>query len=142
MYRFTYKRRLHWSECDPARIIFFPNYARWMVEGVDELLLHLNINIYQEHQPGIHGGLPAVKLNMEFHAAPALHDMVTHEIHVSRMGKSSIDFQHRFLRGQQLLMQAQETRVWAQHSPNKDQPIKSIEIPTEIRAALSVKADS
>ena len=44
-------RLLHWGECDPGGIIFSPNYPRWMIEGVTEMLLstvftslHWNVN--------------------------------------------------------------------------------------------------
>ena len=39
MRHYTYDRRLNWSECDPGGIIFFPHYARWMVDGLNEMFL-------------------------------------------------------------------------------------------------------
>ena len=39
MRHFTYDRRVNWSECDPGGIIFFPHYARWMVDGLNEMFL-------------------------------------------------------------------------------------------------------
>ena len=37
MSSYSYSRRLNWSECDPGGIVFFPNYARWAVDGLNEM---------------------------------------------------------------------------------------------------------
>ena len=132
----TYNRRLHWSECDPGGIIFFPHYARWMVDGLNEMFLGLGIDPNGPRGVNSRGGLPVLGLSMKFHAAPALHEFVTHQITVEKVGGKSIAFRHRFLRGDELLMEAEETRVWAEHALDNPRALRTQPVPENVRALL------
>ena len=136
MRHYTYHRRLNWSECDPGGIIFFPHYARWMVDGLNEMFLGLGIDPNGLRGTNLRGGLPVLGLAMKFLSAPALHETVTHQITVTRIGGSSIAFQHRFLRGDELLMEADETRVWAEHPLDDARALRARQVPYELRALL------
>lgn len=136
MYQYTYERRLHWSECDPGGIIFFPHYARWMVEGLNEMFLELGVDPNGPRGGAALGGLPVLAIAMKFISAPALHEMVTHRIEVTRLGVKSLALRHRFLRGQELLMEAEETRVWAEHPHGDPRGLRATPIPDEVRALL------
>ena len=52
MRHYTYDRRLNWSECDPGGIIFFPHYARWMVDGLNEMFLGFGVDPSGRHNDG------------------------------------------------------------------------------------------
>lgn len=82
MHTYTHQRRLHWSECDPAGIIFFPT-TRWMVEGLNEMFFALGVDP-TGMVDGLRTGLPVVSLSMKFHGAPTLHKQIDHEIQVER----------------------------------------------------------
>jgi 4-hydroxybenzoyl-CoA thioesterase len=136
MRQYTYQRRLHWSECDPAGIIFFPNYARWMVEGLSEMFLGMGVDPNGPRGANVCGGLPAMGLSMKFLRPPLLHEIVTHRITVARIGGKSLTFQHQFLRDDELLMEAEETRVWAEHPLGDPAGLRGIQVPDDIRALL------
>ncbi|HKU24402.1 MAG TPA: thioesterase family protein [Candidatus Sulfotelmatobacter sp.] len=136
MRTFTYDRRLQWSECDAGGIVFFPNYARWMVDGLNEMLLSLGINPNEAGAATTRGGLPVLQLTMKFSSAPALYQRVTHQIAVVKLGGKSLTFVHRFLREGELLMEAEETRVWAQHDLTNPQALRALPIPDGVRALL------
>ena len=73
---------------------------------------------------------------MKFHSAPALHESVTHQITVEKIGGKSIAFRHRFLRGDELLMEAEETRVWAEHPLDNPRALRTQQVPDNVRALL------
>jgi 4-hydroxybenzoyl-CoA thioesterase len=137
MRTYSYQRRLHWSECDPGGIVFFPHYTRWMVDGLNEMFLSLGIDPNAVNEAGERGGLPVLQLTMEFHKAPILNQTVTHEIHVEKVGGKSLAFRHRFLRGDELLMEAADTRIWATHSLDNPASISTLRVPDPVRAVLS-----
>lgn len=137
MRTYRYHRRLHWSECDPGGIIFFPHYARWMVDGLNDMLLLLGIDPNAMHDETTRGGLPVLQLSMRFHEPPALHEDVTHEITVEKIGGKSLGFVHRFLRGEVLLMEASETRVWATHTSGQGASLQSRTVPDHVRTLLT-----
>jgi 4-hydroxybenzoyl-CoA thioesterase len=136
MRHYTYDRRVHWSECDPGGIIFFPHYARWMVDGLNEMFLGLGIDPNAPRGENARGGLPVLGLAMKFVSAPALHEVVTHQIAVTAVGNKSMAFQHRFLRGDVLLMEAEETRVWAEHPMDNPRALRTQRVPDHVRALL------
>lgn len=136
MKSYTYDRLLNWSECDPGGIIFFPHYARWMVDGLNEMFLTLGVDPNGPRGDGARGGLPVLGLSMKFLSAPALHETVTHQISITRLGSKSIGVKHRFLRGDDLLMEAEETRVWAEHPLNNPRELRTHPVPDAVRALL------
>ena len=136
MRHYTYDRRLNWSECDPGGIIFFPHYARWMVDGLNEMFLGFGVDPTGPRGENALGGLPVLGLSMKFVSAPALHDTVTHQITVMKVGGKSMAFQHRFLRGDELLMEAEETRVWAEHPLDNPRALRTRPVPDDVRALL------
>jgi 4-hydroxybenzoyl-CoA thioesterase len=140
MRQYSYDRRLNWSECDPGGIIFFPHYARWMVDGLNEMFLSLGIDPNGPRGENALGGLPVLGLAMKFLSAPALHDTVTHQITVTKVGGKSLAFQHRFLRGDELLMEAEETRVWAEHPLDNPRALRTRQVPDNVRALLEQAA--
>jgi 4-hydroxybenzoyl-CoA thioesterase len=137
MRTFSYQRRLHWSECDPGGIVFFPHYARWMVDGLNDMFLSLGVDPNAVKDGKTRGGLPVLQLSMQFHSAPTLHQDITHEIHVEKIGSKSLTFSHRFLRREELLMEAQETRVWATHALDDPSVLRTLPVPGTVRALLS-----
>jgi 4-hydroxybenzoyl-CoA thioesterase len=136
MRHYTYDRRLNWSECDAGGIVFFPHYARWMVDGLNDMFLGLGIDPNGPRGANARGGLPVLGLTMKFHSAPALHEMVTHQISVEKVGGKSIAFRHRFLRAGELLMEAEETRVWAEHPLDNPRALRTQPVPENVRALL------
>lgn len=132
---YRYERLLHWSECDPGGIVFSPHYTRWMIDGVNQMLLGLGIDphavVGDERM-----GLPVLSLALEFRRPPKLHDRLVHEIRVLRLGTKSLAFGHRVYRGEECLMEAKETRVWGVHPLTDATALRAVEIPAEVRAAL------
>ena len=135
MYKYSYERRLHWGECDPAGIIYFPVYARWVSEGLNQLFLENDIDPNAISADTM-VGMPAVELSMKFYSAPKLHEVVTHTISVERLGGKSLIFSHRLESKGKLLMEASDTRIWTTHTLGKPDTLKSAEIPPRVRTLL------
>jgi 4-hydroxybenzoyl-CoA thioesterase len=135
MKTFTYDRRLQWSECDPAGIIFFPHYAKWMVEGLHMLFFDIGIDPNGRIDSQHTAGLPSVGISLRFHRPARLHEMVTHEITVTKIGRSSLSVKHRFFANGECLAEADDTRVWVSHSLT-DASLKSVPFSEDMRRLL------
>lgn len=133
MRKFSYVRLLQWSECDPAGIIFFPHYARWMVDGVNLMFLALGIDPNGKTEDGAVRGLPSTGFSMSFSSPAVLHDELVHEITLTRLGTKSLAFKHRILRGEVCVAEADETRVWAQSDASG---LRTVVIPDDVRSLL------
>lgn len=133
----SYHRAVEWGECDPAGIIFFPNYARWIAEGTDRLFLAAGVNPNAQLSDGRLQGVPSVRLDLRFLKPALLRDRVEHEITVQRLGNSSIGLRHRILRQADCLMEAEEDRIWCTLSTSQPGVLVPKPFPADIRQLLT-----
>jgi 4-hydroxybenzoyl-CoA thioesterase len=136
---YSYSRRLNWSECDPGGIIFFPNYARWAIDGLNEMLQTSGYQPNRELPDGGIEGIPCVEFNMRFFNAPRLHSVVEHEIAVIRTGSTSFTARHLFSGEGVTYAEVVDTRVWAVHANGA---LRKQSLPDEVLVILRHRGDS
>ena len=129
---FTRPHRIHFSECDPAGIVFYPQYFvlfnDLMEAWVDSLL--------PDGFAGLIGtrrvGLPTVRLEVDFKAVSRMGDDVTLRLQVQRVGSASITLRLS-CEGTDgsLRMQALQTVVCTSLETHR-----AIEVPADLRAAI------
>lgn len=92
---FSRNHRINFSECDPAGIVFYPQYfvmfnnliERWF----DELLPEGFVGYILDQR----FGLPTVHLEADFKAISRMGDDVQLELHVERIGGKSLTLRQR-----------------------------------------------
>ncbi|WP_316153724.1 thioesterase family protein [Cupriavidus sp. BIC8F] len=97
-YPFSIRETIRFHHCDPAGIVFYPQYLvmlhalieRWFDDGLNEPYARL-ISTRRL-------GIPVVRLDCEFFSPSQLGDEVTLSLSVERLGHSSIDL-HLEVRG-------------------------------------------
>ena len=139
MTAYRYSRRLNWSECDPGGIVFFPNYAKWAVDGLNEMLQSDGYMPNRELADGGTEGIPCVEFNMRFFDAPRLHTMVSHQISVQRVGKTSFTVRHIFSGEGRSFAEVLDTRVWAVHG---EDGLRKNALPAEVLDILNARKES
>lgn len=128
---FERTRLVRFAHCDPAGIIFFPQYLvlindlveDWLGEGLGvanaELILRRRI------------GTPTVSLQCDFHAVSRLGEQITLGLSVQRIGSKSFTLRHSCHAGGEQRMSARQVLVCTDlHSH------RAIEIPQDLRRAL------
>ena len=135
MHAYRYERLVQWGDCDPAGIIYFPNYLRWVADGLTALFLDLGVDPTDSKDRDTITGLPSVNCSLSFHSPARYHDRITHEIRIARLGTKSLDVAHRFSRADACLAEAQERRVWAEMNI-RDGKLTAVPIPGDIRTML------
>lgn len=132
---FTRPHRIHFSECDPAGIVFYPQYFvlfnDLMEAWVDSLLPGKG-----EGFAGLIAvrrvGLPTVRLEVDFKAVSRMGDDVTLRLQVQRVGGASITLRLACEGADGTLrMQALQTVVCTSLHTHK-----AIEVPADLRAAI------
>ena len=87
---FSHTCPVRFSHCDPAGIVFFPQYFV-MLNGVVEDWFTQALGIDYHHFIGQRRlGLPTVSLHCDFVAPSFMGDSITFQLHVERVGKRSI----------------------------------------------------
>ena len=130
------RRTLAWGECDPAGIIFYPNYYRFMDEAT--WALFASVGYGAERMRAEHLSLPLVDARCEFLSSPKFGDEIELRSQVSRWGRSSFSLAHEFVIAAdgRLLARGNESRVWCRYEAGPGSPLKSVPIPQDVRAAL------
>jgi 4-hydroxybenzoyl-CoA thioesterase len=124
---------IEWGDCDPAGIVFFPNYLKYFDAATNTLFLNaLGLNKYELIQKYGIAGIPLVDVGARFFIPSVFGEVVTVESTVAEIKRSSFRMQHRLLKGEALAVEGFETRVWTSRDPDDPAKLKSRPIPDEV----------
>jgi 4-hydroxybenzoyl-CoA thioesterase len=124
---------IEWGDCDPAGIVFFPNYLKYFDAATNALFLSaLGLNKYEMIQKYGIAGIPLVDVGARFFIPSVFSEVVTVESTVAEIKRSSFRMQHRLLKGEALAVEGFETRVWTGRDPDDPAKLKSRPIPDEV----------
>ena len=124
---------IEWGDCDPARIVFYPNYFRWFdastahhfdTAGLSKPELVAQYNVV---------GFPMVDTRAIFHVPCQYGDEVVITTTLTRFGRSSFDVAHQLHRSGELAVEGFEKRVLVRRA-NDGQQLESCPIPESIKA--------
>ena len=127
-----------WPDCDPAGILFYANYYRWMDDA--SYFLFVKAGLAWERLRADYGvpGVPLVSAHADFMTPAKFGEILTVESHVSQCGRSSFTVSHVFRLGDATAAEGWEKRVWCSVDPDDPAKIKAIPLPDEVKAALGV----
>ncbi|UPT59227.1 acyl-CoA thioesterase [Geobacillus thermoleovorans] len=127
-----YSFRVHWGDTDAAGIVFYPNFYKWMDEATHHFFASLGRStwkLFQEERIG----MPIVEAKCEFHTPLFFEDQVCVKSAVAELREKSFRIHHQFFRGDQLVAEGYEVRVWTTFAG--DRP-KAVPIPAELREKM------
>ncbi len=121
------------GDCDPAGIVFYPNFFRWFDLSTHEMWRRAGYDIVRvRNEQGLIAG-PLVDVGAKFRA-PATHgDAIEVHSHVSDWSTRTFRVEHRIVRGEVLLVEGFELRIFAQPDPDDPAKIRSVPIPDDFR---------
>jgi len=131
MAKFETTRVLHFGDCDPAGIAYYPRYFDllngvvedwWDSMGVPWKTLFLERRI----------GLPTVRFEVDFRAPAFLGDTLVFSLAVARIRGKTVDLNHSVRRDDAVLWRAKQILV-----PTSLETHKSIAWPDDLRVALT-----
>ncbi len=124
------------GDCDPAGIVFFPNFSRWMDAASLHFFMQCGVPPWRELQKttGIIG-TPLLEIHTKF-LMPATYGE-TIEVHttVEEWRAKVLIQHHRIVRGDDLICEGRETRAFVVRQP--DGRLKAIPVPEDIKALCS-----
>ena len=139
MANFTVKRaeRIHWGDCDPAGIIYYPRYFEIFDRCTTAMLEQaLGMNKREFLIAYDFSGYPCVATGARFLHPTTFGDDVIVETTIAKLGRSSIEIQHRLSKDDKLAVEGSETRVWVRRQTADSKSIKAHPIPDEVVARL------
>src|SRR5262245_46856723 len=109
----TRNERIYWGDCDPAGIIYYPQYFE-MFDRCTTAMLEQALGM-TKYQYLIHydfTGHPCVETRARFLLPTRFGDDVIVESTIAELGRSSFKVQHRLSKDGKLAVEGSETRVW------------------------------
>ncbi len=134
----VYAVNVQFGDCDPAGIVFFPNFSRWMDAASLHFFMQCGVPPWRELKKttGIIG-TPLLEINTKFLRTATYGETI--HIHTSIVEWREKVFlqKHSVMRDDTLLCEGLETRAFVIHPPGEPDRIKTIPIPPDIKALCS-----
>lgn len=125
---------VEFGDCDPAQIVFFPNFFRWYDASSRHFFEDCGLPPWRELEKttGIIG-TPVVDISSRF-LRPATYGEVI-DVHTSivEWNEKSFVMKHEIRRGEELLAEGRDVRVFATRHPDDPKRMRAIPIPENIK---------
>lgn len=123
---------VQWGDCDPAGIIFYPTYFRWIDAAT--WALFASVGYDAKWMRANHMAMPLVSAECQFLFPAQQGDRCEVRSRIERFGGKSFTVAHDVVRTDgTALAQAKETRVWGRHAAGPGSPMKGEAIPEELK---------
>ncbi|MBL8348190.1 MAG: acyl-CoA thioesterase [Rubrivivax sp.] len=134
----VYPVKVQFGDCDPAGIVFFPNFSRWMDEASLEFFMACGVPPWRElaKTRGI-VGTPLLEIHTKFLRTATYGETI--EVHTTVEEWSRKTFRHRHVvkRGDTVLCEGTEVRAFVERDPAEPSRIRAIPVPEDIKALCS-----
>ncbi|MDW8468230.1 MAG: acyl-CoA thioesterase [Burkholderiales bacterium] len=128
----TFACRVHWGDCDPAGIIFYPTYFRWMDAACWAMFESVGYDAARFRAE--HRAMPLVAAECRFVAPAVQGDRCEVRSRIARFGGKSFVVAHRIVRTDgALLAEGSETRVWGRYAAGPGTPLQGEAIPETLK---------
>lgn len=128
--RFT----VEFGDCDPAQIVFYPNYFRWMDAASLHYFRAMGVPSWRDYaaRTGIIG-TPLVDASAKFLRPATYGDVLDVRTTIDEWRGRSFVMSHIICRGDDVLVEGREVRVFARPHPDDPARIQAVAAPDEIR---------
>lgn len=134
----VYTQRVEFGDCDPARIVWFPNFFRWIDAASRHFFLECGVPPWHETEKtsGLIG-TPLVDTHARFVKTASYGDTLQIHVHVAEWRDKSFVQRYRVMRDNDLIMECDEVRIFAARREGSDTGIRAIPIPPDIKTMCS-----
>lgn len=131
---FTTAFTVEWGNCDPARIVFYPNYFFWFdttfqhwlrLAGLSQAMLTDRYGIV---------GTPILEAHAKFLVASTDGDRLEAQARIDKFGPKRFRIDYRLSRDGQVLVEGYEIRAWVKMMGDR---LRSLPIPPEFVTRLA-----
>ena len=131
----TYNTSVEFGDCDPAAIVWYPNFYRWMDAASRHFFIACGVPLWHELEKttGIIG-TPIVDVQAKFMKPASYGDRLEIDTDVAEWRNKSFVMRHRVRRGDDVLVECTEVRVFAMRDGEDPKKIRAAPVPADIKA--------
>lgn len=132
-------RDVSWGDCDPAGIIFYPNYFRWIDAGTWNLFFTVGLTPERMRAEYPQMDMPIVSAQLDFANPAPFGARAEVRSLVDHWGGKSFRVRHEIVRADGVRLGAgSETRAWVRAAPGGE--FRAENIPQSLRSRFFVTA--
>jgi 4-hydroxybenzoyl-CoA thioesterase len=125
--------QVHWGNCDPAGIIFYPTYYQWF--DAASWAFFDSVGYSAKRMRAELRAMPLVAADCQFKHPAEQGDRCEVRSRIARWGGKSFVVAHDVVRSDgKLLASGTETRVWGRYEDGPGSPMRGMAIPEELKA--------
>jgi 4-hydroxybenzoyl-CoA thioesterase len=133
--------RVEFGDCDPARIVWFPNFFRWIDAASRNFFMACGVPPWHETEKTLGVlGTPLVDTHARFVKTASYGDILDIHTQIAEWRDKSFVQRYQIYRGDDLIMACDEVRIFAAHregasdGSSTGSAIRAVAIPPSIRS--------
>jgi len=124
--------RIEWGDCDPAGIVYYPNFFHWCDVATWNFFAACGLPIGDMQARYGTLGLPLLEASATFLAPSRPRDLLTIATRLGKLRRVAFELHHAFSRDGVALLEARELRVWAHADTTQPKGMRAATIPREV----------
>ena len=131
-------RMVHFADCDPANIVFYPNFYQWFDRSTE--MLFRSVDLHWEKMMGteldgeIFMGVPLVETSAKYKFPCRFGDTIEIESWIDSWSDKTFTVVHHVFNGGKLAREGREVRVWAIRDVDRPAGFRAVPIPDHFLA--------
>lgn len=137
---FSIDLRVVFGDCDPAGIVYFPNYYRWLDQATHDMCAAAGYDLSEVRAQRGWVGYPIAAASAKFLSPATFGDLISIDTRLREWKPRFFLLDHRVRRGERLLAEGAQTRFIGHHDASRGGKLAALEIPPAFREAVDAVA--
>jgi len=134
----THTVDVQFGDCDPAGIVFFPNFSRWMDAASLAYFMQCGVPPWRElvKTRGI-VGTPLLEINTKFLKSVTYGERIVVHTQVEEWRDKVFIQVHKVMRGDEVVCEGREVRAFVKRDADNPDRLRAVPVPEDIKALCS-----
>jgi 4-hydroxybenzoyl-CoA thioesterase len=130
----VYSVQIEFGDCDPARIVWFPNFFRWIDAASRHFFISCGVPPWHELEKS-RGliGTPIVNTEAKFLSTVTYGDRLDIKVSIPEWREKSFVQQYFLFCGERAVMECKEVRIFAGRRADNPEAIRALPVPEDLR---------
>jgi 4-hydroxybenzoyl-CoA thioesterase len=128
--------RVAFGDCDPANIVYFPNFYRWLDQATHDLCEAAGYELTAVRRDRGWVGFPIAEAGARFLQPATINDQLRIETRIREWRGKMFLIEHRIVREGTLLVEGWQTRFIGVRLPAHGGRLSALPLPAEFKAAM------
>lgn len=134
MATFTLGMAIDWADCDPAGIVFYPQFFRMMNTATHMMFESVGLPFHEMIRKYGTQGVPMLDVQATFKSPARFGDKVVIESEVTEWRGKTFLVRHVMRNGDRVVFEGREIRAWAVKDDAAPNGLRAVPVPADVKA--------